>query len=323
MTFPVSHSTLDARALAIEVGGRYGLSGDCVCHLVARGSNDLYRVQCGTTRYALRVSRAHHRTAAEMDYELELLAFMGRRSIPVPVPIPLTNKSGFFSVSAPEGERLIVMLSWIEGRPLDRQVSVLETAAAGRLLADIHLAAKEFQSTTLKEIDTVARITRQLQYLDRMLPQGTGGRGHFDRGTDAVRQFFVGEAAAALPRGATHGDFQFANVMKSANGTLWAIDFDDCGFDISVKDLITFEWRARLEQLPQEVIDAFRSGYESRRPLTSEERAALPMLRVARDLYLIVSYAAYIDRIGPVAGFEAPSRLLDLLIEDIARAGLG
>ena len=323
MTFPVSHSTLDAGALAIELGGRYALSGDCVCRLVARGSNDLYRVECGNERYALRVSRAHHRTTAEIEYELELLAFLGGRAIPVPVPIPLSNKSFFFSVGAPEGERLIVMLSWIEGRPLDRQISVLEAEAAGRLLADIHLVANEFHTTTVKEIDTVARITRQLQYLDRWLPHGTAGRGQFDHGMDAVSQFFVGNAAAALPRGPTHGDFQFANVMKSADGPLWAIDFDDCGFDISVKDLITFEWRARLEQLQQEVIDAFLSGYESRRPLTGDERAALPMLRVARDLYLIVSYAAYIDRIGPVAGFEAPSRLLDLLIEDIARAGLG
>jgi len=321
MTFPVSHSTLDARALAIELGRRYSLSGDCVCRLVARGSNDLYRVECGTSRYALRVSRALHRTTAEIGYELDLLAFMAGRSIPVPAPLPLTNEDRFFSVSAPEGERLIVMMSWIEGRTLDRRISALEAAAAGRLLADIHLVAREFRSTTVKEIDTVVRITRQMQHLDRLLPRGTVGRECFDHGMDAVRRFFSGEAAAALPRGPTHGDFQFANVMKSPDGTLWAIDFDDCGFDVSVKDLITFEWRARLEQLGQDVIDAFRSGYESRCPLTTEETAALPMLRVARDLYLIVSYAAYIDRIGPVAGFEAQSRLVDLLVEDIADVG--
>jgi Ser/Thr protein kinase RdoA (MazF antagonist) len=322
MTFPVSHSTLDAGALAAELGKRFALPGNCVCRLVARGSNDLYRVECGMERYALRVSRAYHRTAAELGYELDLLAFLAGRAVRVPAPVPLANADRFFSVSAPEGERLIVMIGWIDGRPLDRQLSRVEAEAAGRLLADLHVVARDFRSSPVKEIDTVVRITRQLRYLDRLLPHGTVGREQFDHALDAVRRFFSGQAAAALPRGPTHGDFQFANVMKSPDGTLWAIDFDDCGLDITVKDLITFEWRARLEQLPQEVIDAFRGGYESRCPLTIEEVAALPMLRVARDLYLIVSYAAYIDRIGPVAGFEAQSRLVDLMVEDTARAGL-
>lgn len=322
MTFPVIHSTLDSAALAVEVARRYALPGDCACRLVARGSNDLYRVQCGAARYALRVSRAHHRTAAELNYELDLLAFMAGRSARVPAPLSLTDDARYFTVDAPEGERPIVMTNWLEGQPLDRTLSEPEAEAAGQLLGDLHILAKEFRSQSAKEIDTVQRITRQMHHLDRLLPRGTVGREHFDRGMDAARRYFADPEAAALPRCATHGDFQFANLMRAPDGILWAIDFDDCGRDISAKDLITFEWRARLERLRPAVIDAFRSGYERRCPLTPEEVRALPMLRVARDLYLIVSYAAYIDRIGPVAGFEAESRLVDLLVEDIARAGL-
>jgi homoserine kinase type II len=320
-TFPVIHSTLDPAALADEVRRRYGLDVRR-CRLIARGSNDFYRVDDVEGRHALRVSRAGYRSAQDVGYELGLLRWLAAAGLPVPTPRPQLDASPFFTLAAPEGERPVVLLSWIDGQPLGHDMSVAEGDAAGRLLGRLQLAARGFDPPYVKRIDTVARIERQLRFVDGVLHVGSESRSAFDRGLAAVRAFFAGPGPAALPTGPTHGDFQFANVMKCGDGSLWPVDFDDCGFDLLAKDLVTFEWRARLERLPQPVIDAFEAGYLAARPMSAAERAALPVLRIARDLYLLVSYCAYIDRIGPVAGFERESRLVELLLEDLRRAGL-
>ncbi|MBK6598138.1 MAG: phosphotransferase [Proteobacteria bacterium] len=317
MTFPVSHSTLDATALAAEVQRRYGIAGPLRCRLVARGSNDIYLTENGTGQYALRVSRAQHRSGTEIQFETQLLSHLAQLGLPVPTPIALRDGSQSFSVLAPEGERPIVMMSWIAGRPLNRQMSAIEAGKAGELLGQINAAASSFQTPQPKLIDTVARIKRQQQHVDRLLHAGSIERASFDQGLQAVDAAFQSRAMRGLRHGAIHGDFQHANLLQNFDGALTAIDFDDCGTDIIAKDLITFEWRARLDALDAGVIDAFRQAYERVFPLSPQEHAALPVLRIARDLYLLASYAAYIDRIGPVDGFERPERLLALLVEDL------
>lgn len=270
----------------------------------------------------MRVSRAGYRTYSEIDYELGLLGSLAAAGIPVPVPVLQRTGERFFTVSAPEGERPIALLSWVEGQPLGRQMTIADGNEAGRLLGRLQIAARGFAPAWIKRVDTVARIERQMPFIDNVAPPGSAARQSFDVGLEAVRHYFAASAAAELPIGPAHGDFQYANVLKSSDGQLWAVDFDECGVDILVKDLVTFEWRARLERISQAVLDAFLDGYLAERPMSADERSALPLLRVARDLYLLVSYAAYIDRIGPVAGFEQESRLLELLAEDLQSAGL-
>ncbi|MCB1625832.1 MAG: phosphotransferase [Pseudomonadales bacterium] len=322
MTFPVSHSTLDAQALARAVAERYDLGPPQSCRLISRGSNDLYALQFSDQRRVLRVARANHRSASEATFELELLRHLAGGGMPVPAPIPLADGSLHFSVVAPEGERRIVLQTWVEGRALDHSLSPQDARAAGMLLARLHERAHGFRSAEPKLIDTVGRIERKLSYVDALLPLGTAGRDLFDQGFAVVQQWFAAGSGHGLPRGPTHGDFQYANLMQSAGGALAAVDFDDCGIDCLAMDIVTFAWRSRFDDLAAEIDAQFLAGYQVVRPLADAERAALPMLLLARDLYLHASYAAYIDRIGPVSGFEDEARFMVVLARDLHALGI-
>jgi Ser/Thr protein kinase RdoA (MazF antagonist) len=314
--FPVSHSTLDADALAAELARRLQLRS-VRCRLVSRGSNDLYRIESDTGVFALRVARARHRSSRELDYELCMMRQLSARGLPVPTPVTLRSGKSHFSVRAPEGVRAISLFSWVDGTPLSKTMTSADARAAGRLLAEMHGVLAGFNPPKSKNINTVSKIEDKLRYIDNILPQHSQHRLYFDNALEEIRAFFIVPLIKALPRGATHGDFQFANLMRSSEGRLWVIDFDECGFDILAKDLITFEWRARLDGLPSSTIRAFHSGYRAVRPLIKEETRALPFLRLARDVYLLVSYAAYIDRIGPVQGFNDQSRIIQLMLDDL------
>lgn len=316
--FPVVHSTLDAEALAREVATRYGWNGAVRCRLASRGSNDVYAIDAPGGRFALRVSRARHRTREQLEYECDWLAHLAGRGLPVPAPVALPSGERAFELLAPEGARAVVMMEWLDGRACDATLTAREAGAAGELLARIHDAAADFRPRGARVTDTVAKIEHQSAHLERLLgaPARAAQRSLFERALARVREELSGPAARLLRRGAAHGDFQYANLVRLRAGTIGTIDFDDCGDDLLVKDLVTFGWRARYDGLPPEIEMALRAGYESIRPLSGPERAALPLLAVARDLYMLASYAAYVDRIGPVPGFEDESRFWRLLEAD-------
>ena len=107
-----------------------------------------------------------------------------------------------------------------------------------------------------------------------------------------------------VPWGPCHGDLQNANVMKTADGSLAVFDFSDCGRDRLAKDIAAFYWRNDFEGVPQDVNDAFVAGYQKIRVLSQQERDAQPLFRVLRHLFITSTMAQYVNRIGPVRGFD-------------------
>jgi len=55
---------------------------------------------------------------------------------------------------------------------------------------------------------------------------------------------------------------------------------------------------------PESVNQAFVSGYDSVRSLSAEEKEAQPLFRLLRHLLITSTMAQYVNRIGPVPGFD-------------------
>jgi Ser/Thr protein kinase RdoA (MazF antagonist) len=137
---------------------------------------------------------------------------------------------------------------------------------------------------------------------------------------DAATQEFLSRATAAVcarvaaidpvavPRGACHGDFQYANVMVQSDRSLAVFDFSDCGDDFLARDLAAFFWRADFDGVGEQVNGAFIAGYEAVRPMSREERGILPVFRASRHLMITTAFANYVNRIGPIPGFDGNLR---------------
>ncbi len=319
-TFPVIHSILDAQALAAAVAERYGLDG-LSCQLISRGSNDIYRLRTNRDDYAVRVLRAGWRSKEDLGYELGWVGFLAERGLPVPSIVEQLDGSVSFAVNAPEGTRPVVVSRWLSGSILQPPFTAETAARIGALVAELHTISRDFHSTHRRPIDTAAKILRNREPLVRLLAHRPADADYFDRCLDWI-DAAVSELPLDLPRGHTHGDVHFGNVLVRDDGGLALLDFDDCGEDLAIKDLPPFLWRNQVEGLNADLNEAFVSGYSDRRPLTEAERGALPTLVAARHLYLLSSYAANINRMGPVPGFDANLDLyLDLAKKHLAVAG--
>ena len=83
-----------------------------------------------------------------------------------------------------------------------------------------------------------------------------------------------------LPKGAIHGDLFQDNILGHSGEVLAILDFEDMCFNILAIDLVVaFIGCCWIDEKPvEELWFSLLSGYESVRPLSPEERAALPEL---------------------------------------------
>ena len=97
-----------------------------------------------------------------------------------------------------------------------------------------------------------------------------------------------------------------------------------CGYGWRAYDLATFLWNARSNALPSEHWEAVVQGYQTIRPLTPAEHAAIPAFIYARQIWLMGVHTRARERFGDawLSDFYWASKLQTLkqwLAEDQAQ----
>ena len=240
-TFPVIHSILDAEALSQAVAAQYGLD-PLSCQLVSRGSNDIYHLRTADRDYAIRVLRAGWRTDAQLGYEIDWVTHLEHCGISVVPPIASPAGDRYFSVPAPEGVRPILLSQWLTGRAMAPPISPSDAETVGGILARIHQAGDSFETANPRPIDTMGKILANREALGRLLSHRRDDQRFFDAALDWLDTRLL-DVPKNLPRAHTHGDLHFGNVFVEKEKRLVLLDFDDCGEDWAIKDLLPFLWR--------------------------------------------------------------------------------
>lgn len=236
--------------------------------------------------------------AEQLPYYLCLMKHLAARGIPVPEPVADP------AVAPPDGHALSIpanapceLLHKVAGKPaalvqrLQGKSELAPTAAhcaeLGRLLARMHLAARDFprMQPNLRGLpwwnDTAPVV---LPYLDA--PQAALLR------SELAYQNHIAESSAyaALPRGPVHADLFRDNAMfDTASETprlTGVFDFYFAGTDSWLFDLAVClnDWAIDLQGGRHDAAhaEALLAAYGTVRPLTGAERALLPaMLRAA------------------------------------------
>ena len=112
------------------------------------GVNDLYGVQAETGRYFFKLYRAGWRSRPTVLYELDLLAHLDRKGVPVCLPVARRDGERLTEVPALEGTRQGVLFHHAPGRPPSWPFfeNEAESRLLGGALAAIHAAAEGFAS---------------------------------------------------------------------------------------------------------------------------------------------------------------------------------
>lgn len=282
-TLPVTHSVLSPTALLDEIARAYALGTPSSCRLVELGLNDTYLLSAAGVPYIVRVYRAGWRSAADVDYELQLLLHLADRSVPVSVPVADAEGLVTRALPASEGTRLMAIFSYAPGVTFHWRTRE-SSSRAGRLLGAIHAAADEFAGNPARvRLDLDELVDRPLELLAPLLDDRSGARAYLERLASRLRHR-VEDLAGALDWGPCHGDFGAANLHVDDGGTLTAFDFDFCADGWRAYDWVIARWHAR-GQRDDGLWRAFLRGYAEVREVGGPDLAAVPLFDALRHLW--------------------------------------
>lgn len=285
--------------LARAACGSWDLGGEPDVTLLKFRENAVFRLDVAGERFALRVHRAGYHSPEALRSELCWMGELAKAGILTPAVVPTSSGHLFerVRVSGVPEERLVDVLSWVDGEPLgsvEGGVAAGPDVAAtfretGRLMARLHNHAQGWERPAdferhswdvaglvgdeplwgrFWELDALEADQRNLVLAAR--DQARADLTAFGDGTDRY--------------GLIHGDFLPENLLVGADGRVRLIDFDDAGFGWHLFDIATSLFVVAEEPEFDAILEAFVAGYRTERELPDEQLAALPLFFLLRGL---------------------------------------
>ncbi|TYQ26250.1 homoserine kinase [Pseudanabaena sp. UWO310] len=280
--FPITYSTLAPQALVDRVLSRYAVGEITSCVFWMRGLSDIYLVEAGDRRYVLRVSHAHWRSHAEIEFELELLAFLHKNHIPVAHPLSTLDGKLVIEISALEGKRYASLFSYAAGQVAVGDLNKLQAQRLGETLARLHKTAQNFHCPADRPHLTVNYLLDDsLRELAPFLK--ISARSYIN---EAIAQ--IKEQLRHLPKelpiwSVCWGDPHSGNVHFTETNEITLFDFDQCGYGWRAFDIAKFLQVTLQAGISPSVRKAFLQGYQSTEPLEEIELKCMqPLIQVAQ-----------------------------------------
>jgi homoserine kinase type II len=263
---PVSDGEAEAFLSDYDLGDLVGL------HPIAEGvENTNYRLETVGARHVLTLFEART-DAGSLPFCLGLTDHLADRGYPAPRPVRRHDGGWVGTLNG----RPAAVIEWLGGAWL-RDPSTTEVEAAGAMLARLHLAATDFSVPRENPVGPAA--WRALA--ERCATAAKGEDRAILNEVEATLTRLGDPWRDDLPTGPIHADYFPDNVLFEDGAVSGVIDFyfgctGPRAYDLAIA-LSAWGFDGTGAPIPG-AVEAFRRGYETVRPLTRPEVAALPRL---------------------------------------------
>ncbi len=211
---------------------------------------------------------------AELPFFLGLLDHLAEGGCPVPRTIHDRGGQSFRFIDG----KAVALIEFLLGVSVSKPTSG-QARAVGAALAQMHLAASGFTDTRSNGLGLA-------EWSRLAAACGSDGLASIDPRLAALvareLPLLAAEWPTDLPSSVIHADLFPDNVLMLGDAVTGLIDFYFACNDITAYDVAVTHaawcFDARSEEFLPELSAALLAGYESVRPLSADERAALPLL---------------------------------------------
>jgi homoserine kinase type II len=245
---------------------------------IAQGvENTNYFLTTTTGRYVLTLFEEIPR--ADIPFYVGLMDHLAHHEVRCPLPMRRDDGEMLVEVAG----KTAVIVTRLAGAAITTP-QAHDCRAAGRILADMHVAAVEYDASLDNPRGRAWRESFAMQVASRLTRE--------ENDLIAAENRYQGmHDDTVLPQGVIHGDYFHDNVLWDDEGEGGVIDFyfacdDALLYDIAIA---VNDWCVRPDaSLDAERTRAFLEGYEEHRPLESGERAlwAVMLRRAALRTWL-------------------------------------
>ncbi|GAL60660.1 phosphotransferase [Algibacter lectus] len=292
-TFPVTTSTLSAKALGEFAKEQYGLDTSYVCTLFRTGMNHTYFISNGKTKYVLRVYCYNWRSETEISEELTLLNKLKSNGLGVSVPVLDKNQTYIQTVKAPEGIRYAVLFSFAEGDKI-RFLNTDMCYAIGELMGEIHHASQDqiIERITYNKKSLLELPYQKLKsYFSEALPEMEFVK--------SIEGFFEDAEFENTRKGVVHLDIWYDNMSIANQTEITIFDFDFCGNGSQILDIGYFCKQLFHIEIDKKEYEAkkesFLKGYQSVNTIPEKELQLLPKAGLAVFVFYLGVQAQRFD----------------------------
>ena len=280
----------------------WGLAADGEVSLLTISENATFRAKDPTRGDMIfRVHRPDYHTRDEIASELAwIAALQAEGDIAAPAPIPRLDGSLIADVDDDGHTRHVVAFEFVPGKePAPEDDLVPWFRELGAIHARLHDHAEAWERPPgfvrkLWNFETTLGSRPLWGDWRAGLGLDDAGRALLER-TCAVLEARLARYGESRDRfGLVHADLRLANLLVDGD-RLSLIDFDDCGFSWFLYDFaaaISF-----IEHEPQvpELLAAWLDGYRTRRAITAEDVAMMPVFVMLRRILLTAWIASHAE----------------------------
>ena len=243
----------------------FGIGASASCELLSRHLDATYLVSDIGERHIARLFNARWWSQEEVAGEVEVLRHLKARGIRVAAPIERKDGGWVTAVQAPEGERQLLVYEYLEGEGL---VPSRDAGKLGELVGRMHRALEDCVLTQRRRELTLRGLVEGT--FDAIASQLSEENEH-RRYLDALRVRVSARAEelglASFREGLCHGDLNWSNGVRQADGQIALYDFEICGLGILAYDLAVFRWTQQLLGAPEHTWSDFIQGYRNENQL--------------------------------------------------------
>lgn len=277
--FPAIYSTLSPQALIDGVISEYDIGTIKRCVFWNRGLSDIYLIETETCFYILKVSHHHWRSQSDIQFELEFLDFLHHKGIPVANPLKTNTGKLLVTINAVEGDRYAALFPFAPGAVPQGDLNTTQSEILGQTLSQIHLAASEFRSETLRQnLDLEYLLNDSWEIISPYLRHCQQDSSYVETAIARIKQQLTCLESISPLWTVCWGDPHSGNVHFTPENEVTLFDFDQCGYGWRVFDLAKFLQVSLSAGINRKVRDAFLAGYQKVQQLTPQEISSLQAL---------------------------------------------
>jgi homoserine kinase type II len=227
----------------------------------------------GSARFILTMYE-HRLDLGDLPFFLNLLDYLAERGCPVPATIHCREGKTFRFV----GDKAVALIEFLPGVSVSDPTPP-QARAVGEALARMHLAARDYPGERSNGMGLA-------QWREFAQECGAAGFAAIDPTLSELVERELSrlerEWPTDLPRSVIHADLFPDNVLMLGDRVSGLIDFYFACTDLTAYDVAVTHaawcFDASGKRFDSDVSAALLKGYESVRPLSPDERAALPIL---------------------------------------------
>jgi Ser/Thr protein kinase RdoA (MazF antagonist) len=261
------------------------------CKQYYEGANDSYKVFTANKNYLLRIYSHNWRRHSEIEFEIEALLHLHAKKAHIAFPIATKDDNYILPISAPEGIRYAIMLSFAEGNEFwDGNIDIWKKYAAN--IADIHSSSEDFKSPAQRfYLDRKHLLEQPEIEIGKYISAEHQNHNYIFELIERLKYEYDKLSKQKLDYGFCHGDLHGGNAHLN-NGEMVFFDFDCCGYGYRAYDLAVFKWNLKLNG-NEERWGAFIDTYLQKRELCQSDLNSIDLFVIIRHIWMLGFHNTY------------------------------